>query len=83
LPDVDGYEIDHINKLLSSDVFRLVTRIGEHISHTIFPDRAFSFLLDNDFMNSFNDTFLGGDALFDIENFLPVAKWNVQPSSIG
>jgi hypothetical protein len=67
--DADRYEAGHINRLLSSDVHRRVTYVGENISSHLFPDKAFGFMLNVEFQEAFIDTFLAQNSTFDMSNF--------------
>ena len=67
--DVNRYEADHLNRLLSTDVQRRVTYVGENISSYLFPDKAFGFVLNVDFQQAFINTFLAQNSTFDMKNF--------------
>jgi len=67
--DNSTYTATDIKKLLDRDLFNRVTEMGENLPGILFPDIAFGFSINDQFIDRFHGSFLSKQGNFDLANF--------------
>jgi hypothetical protein len=67
--DQGCYNVAHINKLLERDIENRACEVGENIAEILFPDSAFGFAINSQFIQIFRGMFVNKAGLFDTDNF--------------
>jgi Fungal protein kinase len=67
--DKESYNVQEINKLLAQDLIGRKTLVGESIAGILFPDTAFGFPVNDQFIHNFVDLFLTGAGILPCGNF--------------
>ena len=60
---------DEMNRLLAIDLSRRITEVGDGIAADLFPDEAFGFPINDQFVKNFCGSFISSGKLFDPDNF--------------
>jgi hypothetical protein len=63
------YSAHEIKKLLKQDLFNRVTEIGDNLAGVMFPDTAFGFPINDQFVENFYGSFLSDSGGLDSANF--------------
>jgi hypothetical protein len=61
--------VDELNDLLERDVQGRIMRVGDSIAAELFPDEAFNFPINDQFVNNFCGTFINAGKLLDTKKF--------------
>lgn len=67
--DNSAYTASDIKKLLDRDLVNRVTEMGENLPGILFPDIAFGFSINDQFIDRFHGSFLSEEGNFDLANF--------------
>ena len=58
-----------MNRLLTNDLVGRITEVGDGIAADLFPDEAFGFPINDQFVKNFCGSFISSGKLFDPDNF--------------
>jgi hypothetical protein len=61
--------LEELDRLFTSDLDGRVTGVGDSIAEDLFPDEAFGFPINDQFVKNFCGSFLPPSKLFDPDNF--------------
>ena len=67
--DTSPFAAPKLNDLLKKDLHHRVTQSGESLAQSMFPDSAFGFPINNQFVENFYVTLLSSGGLLDQKNF--------------
>jgi hypothetical protein len=67
--DGSVFEAHEINQLLEKDLTNRITQVGENLAGLMFPDVAFGFPINDQFVAEFHGTFISPGGILDQHNF--------------
>jgi hypothetical protein len=67
--DGSVFDAQRVNELLANDLTNRITRVGESIAGILFPDVAFGFPINDQFVGNFYGSFLSSGGILNSENF--------------
>ena len=67
--DDEDYDVKEIDELLVRNLDGRITQVGERLAGTLFPDTAFGFPINDQFLSNFFGSFLSTAGLLDSTNF--------------
>ena len=67
--DRSVFEAHQINQLLANDLTNRVTQVGENLAGLLFPDIAFGFPINDQFVAEFHGSFISPGGILDQQNF--------------
>jgi Fungal protein kinase len=68
--DNDRYDEKDIEALVRRNIDGRITQVGERLAESLFPDAAFGFPINDQFLSNFFGSFLSTAGLLDATNFL-------------
>ena len=67
--DGSVFEAQQLNQLLAKDLNNRITEVGENLAGVMFPDVAFSFPINDQFVENFYGSFISSGGILDENNF--------------